>query len=77
MSETSLHPIVLLKGPRKKCQLRRLKKGRGKMPGQVENMLDRVRASVGDDNKILVPIIVHYKRKQAKIASSSSGLFRN
>ncbi|HTI69229.1 MAG TPA: hypothetical protein VMF06_04655 [Candidatus Limnocylindria bacterium] len=77
MSETSLHPIVILKGPRKKSQLRRLKKGRGKLSGQVETALDRVRSKVGDDNKILVPIVIHFTRKPESVSTASKSFLGN
>ena len=71
MSDKILHPIVIHKGKKKSSQIRRLKKGRGKLADKVSETLQRVRAKVGDSSKILVPIVIHYTLKKEKLAPSS------
>ncbi len=74
MSDKILHPIVIHKGKKKSSQIRRLKKGRGKLAEKVSETLSRVRAKIADSNKILVPIVVHYTLKAEK-KSVPAGLF--
>lgn len=63
------HPIIVHKGKKKSSQIRRLRKGRGKLSGKVSDILKSVASKVSDPNKILVPIVVHYtlKRKSASV----------
>jgi len=78
MSEQSLHPIVIYKGKKPAKQLRRLKKGRGKLVDKVAQSIDRIETAIGDDNKILVPIVIHYSYKKGAVASKGlSSMFSN
>ncbi len=75
MSDKILHPIVIYKGKRKSSLIRKLRKGRGKLAGKVSEVIGTVRAKIGDENKIIVPLIVHYTLKEDK--AKAGGIFSN
>jgi hypothetical protein len=61
-------PIVVSLGKESRKRIRRLKRGRGKLMNEVENVLDQVRANFGEhaDGKIFVPVVLVYRRKQRR-----------
>lgn len=71
MSSSSQHPIIFHKGKKTKRQLKRLKKGRGRTADSVARIMDRTQESVGD-SKIVVPIIIAYKKKKGSSGSSKT-----
>lgn len=72
------HPIIVHKGKKKSSQIRRLRKGRGKLPAKVAEILEGISAEVADANKILVPIVVHYTLKGDRMALPLPGaMMRN
>lgn len=58
-------PIILDLGKQTRKRIKRLKKGRGKLWFEVENVIDEVSTTLGDEpgGKIIVPIILVYRRK--------------
>ena len=61
-------PIVVSLGTESRKRIRRLKRGRGKLMGEVSNVMDQVRASFGEhaDGKIFVPVVLVYRRKRRR-----------
>ena len=58
-------PIILDLGKQTRKRIKRLKKGRGKLWFEVENVIVEVSTSFSDEpgGKIIVPIILVYRRK--------------
>jgi hypothetical protein len=65
---TTLAPIILDLGKKKKRAIKSLKRGRGRLMDEVEQTLAEVRAGLGADgsNKELVPIVMIYQRKRKR-----------
>ena len=65
---TTITPIVVDLGKKKKKQIRDLKRGSGKLMDEVAEVLNRVRDSLGSeaDLKNLVPVVVIYRKKEGK-----------
>ena len=61
-------PIIVSLGKKKKKQIKRLKRGKGGTMDEVLDVIDQVQANLGDQaaGKILVPIVVIYRRKQRR-----------
>jgi hypothetical protein len=61
-------PIVVDLGKAKKKRIRQLKRGRGPLVLEVQDVVNEVSASLGEEGagKQLVPIVVLYRRKQRK-----------
>jgi hypothetical protein len=61
-------PIILSLGKKKKKQLKRLKKGKGRMMDEVLDVIEQVQANLGDQaaDKILVPVVIIYRRKEPR-----------
>lgn len=61
-------PIILDLGKKKKRALKDLQRGRGRLVDDVEQSLEEIRLSLGDElaGKQLVPIVIVYKRKNKK-----------
>jgi hypothetical protein len=61
-------PIILDLGKKKRRALKDLKRGRGRLMDEVEQSLEEVRVSLGEEmqGKQIVPIILVYKRKEKK-----------
>ena len=61
-------PIIIDLGKVKRKRIKALKKGRGRLVDEVAEVLEEVRASLGDDGagKQLVPIVMIYRRKRRK-----------
>ncbi len=62
-------PIIVSLGKKNKKQIKRLKRGKGGTMDQVLDVIDQVQANLGDQaaGKILVPIVVIYRRKQRRV----------
>lgn len=73
MSSAMNHPIIIHKGKKKSSLIRRLRKGRGKLPAKVAEIMQGVASEVADANKILVPIVVHYTLKGDRMAMPLPG----
>ena len=58
-------PIILSLGKEKKKNIRKLKRGRGKLMDEVIDVLEQVHDHLGPDaeNKVIVPVIVVYREK--------------
>jgi Family of unknown function (DUF6200) len=65
---TTVTPIVVDLGKKKRKQIRALKRGSGKLMDEVGEVLNRVRDSLGSeaDLKNLVPVVVIYRQKDSK-----------
>lgn len=59
-------PIVVRLGKQSKKRLQALERNEGKLVGEVKEALERVRESLGEEgeDKVLVPIVIVYKRKE-------------
>jgi hypothetical protein len=62
-------PIIVSLGKKKKKQIRRLKRGKGRSMDEVLDVIDQVQANLGDqaEGKILVPVVVIYRQKQKRL----------
>ena len=58
-------PIIIELGTRKSSNLKDLKKGKGKLWDEVLGVIEETREMLGEEaeGKILVPVIVIYKKK--------------
>lgn len=63
-----IRPIVVSLGKKTKKQIRRLKRGSGKALDEVRDVVEQVRAGLGEqaEGKVLVPVVVLYRRKQRR-----------
>lgn len=61
-------PIVVSLGKKKKKEIRRLKRGKGRAMDEVMDVIDQVQENLGDqaEGKILVPVVVIYRQKQRR-----------
>jgi len=61
-------PIVIDLGKTSRKRIRALKEGSGVLVDDIAEVVDRLRAELGDDakDKQLVPVVVIYKRKKAR-----------
>ena len=66
-------PVIVDLGKQKKRPLRALKQGRGRLMAEVLQVVEDVRSGLGEerDTKLLIPIVVVYKRKSRR----QGGLF--
>jgi hypothetical protein len=62
-------PIIVSLGKKRKKQIKRLKRGKGRTMDEVLDVVDQVQANLGDQaaGKILVPIVVVYRQKQRRL----------
>jgi hypothetical protein len=58
-------PIVLSLGKEKKKDIRKLKRGRGKLMDEVIDVLEQVHDHLGPEaeGKVIVPVVVIYREK--------------
>lgn len=63
-----LRPIIIDLGKKKRKRIRQLKRGRGRLMGDVYDVVDEVRDSLGDEakGKEFVPVVVIYRRKRKR-----------
>jgi hypothetical protein len=61
-------PIIVDLGKAKAKQVKRLKQGRGRLMGEVVDVLDEVTEALGEelDGKTLVPVIMLYEKKRKR-----------
>jgi len=61
-------PVIVSLGKKKKKQIKQLKRGKGATMDEVIDVIDQVQANLGEQaaGKILVPIVVIYRRKQRR-----------
>jgi len=61
-------PIVVDLGKAKKKRIRQLKRGQGPLVLEVQDVINEVSASLGEEGsgKQLVPVVVLYRKKQRK-----------
>lgn len=67
---TSISPIVVDLGKRRRKLIRQLKRGQGKLMNDVAQVMDEVRANLGPEaeGKELVPVVIVYQRKRRRKA---------
>jgi len=68
MTATLNPPIIVDLGKTSRKRIRQLKKGRGKLLDDVQDVLNEVTASLGEqaDDKQLVPMVLLYRAKRKK-----------
>jgi hypothetical protein len=68
-------PVILDLGKTKRKNIKKLKKGQGKLLGDVEDAMKEVTTALGDqvDDKHIVPVVLVYRKKTKK--SRGGGLF--
>jgi len=61
-------PVIVDLGKTKRKQVKRLKKGRGRLMNEVLDVLDEVADQLGEEleGKTLVPIVMVYEKKRKK-----------
>ncbi len=71
----SLAPILLDLGKVKGKTVRQFKEGRGKLVGDLQQVLAEVRQNLGTDaaNKELVPVVVVYRKKSKRRRGGKGG----
>ena len=65
MSAEPANPIFIDLGSKKKSKIKKLKRGEGKARGEIERVIESVRAELATeaDGKVLVPIVIIYRQK--------------
>jgi hypothetical protein len=68
-------PIVIDLGKKKKKRINDLKSGRGPLVHEVAQVINEVRANLGDDagNKQLVPVVLIYRKKTRRRGKNRGG----
>jgi len=63
-----LAPVIVPLGKKKKKEIKRLEKGRGKSMNEVMDVIEQVQARLGDqaNGKVILPVIVVYRKKQRR-----------
>lgn len=76
MGATVNAPIILDLGKTSRKNIRQLSQGGGKLAGDVQDALNEVSASLGEqgEGKQLIPVVLVYQRKRKK-ARRRGGLF--
>lgn len=61
-------PLIVNMGKQRRKRIKDFKRGRGKLVRTVQEVLEEVRDQLGPDakDKLLVPIVVLFERKQRK-----------
>jgi len=67
-SGTTITPIVIDLGKKKRKQIRALKRGSGKLMDEVAEVLNQVRGDLGPDVELkhLVPVVMVYRQKDKR-----------
>lgn len=70
-------PVILDLGKTKKKNIKRLKRGQGKLVGDVQDAMREVTASLGDqaDGKQLIPVVLVYRKKSRGRRRGGGGFF--
>jgi len=65
---TTITPIVIDLGKKKRKQIRALKRGSGKLMDEVAEVLNHVRGDLGPDTELkhLVPVVLVYRQKEKR-----------
>jgi hypothetical protein len=65
---TTVTPIVIDLGKKRRKQIRALKRGSGKLMDEVAEVLNRVRESLGTEAELknLVPVVMIYRQKDKR-----------
>jgi hypothetical protein len=68
-------PVILDLGKTKKKNVKRLRQGRGKLLGDIDDAMKEISASLGEqgNGKQLVPVVLIYRKKTKR--SKGGGLF--
>lgn len=61
-------PVFVELGKKRRKQIKKLKKGGGPLYKEVADVIDQVRAELGDDitGKMLLPVVIIYRRKRRR-----------
>jgi hypothetical protein len=61
-------PIVIDLGKERQKRIRQLKRGRGRLLDEIDEVVEHVKAGLGPDDqaKQLVPIVMVYRKKQKR-----------
>jgi hypothetical protein len=65
-----IQPIIIDLGKQRPKQIKRLKRGRGKLWDEVVDVVEEVSAQLGDelDGKTIVPLVMVYRKKSKRKA---------
>lgn len=76
-SEGVATPIVVELGKRRRKQIKKLRNGEGPLVKEVADVIDQVRAELGDElnGKVLLPVVVVYRKKSRRARSTLRGPF--
>ncbi len=68
MSEKTMRPVIVDMGKVKRKHIKRLKRYRGRLVGEVDDVVRTVRADGGEEiqDATIVPIVIVYRRKRKK-----------
>ena len=68
MEATVNAPVIMDLGKASRKSIRALRKGRGKLLGDIQDAMDEVNTSLGDqgEGKQLVPVVLVYRKKARK-----------
>ena len=71
-----VEPIVVDLGKTRRSRIKDLKRGRGKLADEVQDVVSRVRENLGPtaNGKQLIPVVIIYKRKTKKKKRRRRGL---
>jgi hypothetical protein len=63
-------PIVMDVGKKRRRSIKRLKRGRGGLMGEIEQVVEDVRAEMGDaaEGREIIPVILIYERRPKRRA---------
>lgn len=63
-----LEPIILDLGKAKNKDIKKLKKGKGKLMHDIRNAVEMMRENMGDENKdvLILPTVIVYRKKDKK-----------
>lgn len=59
-------PIIVDLGSKSKKSIKKLKEGRGKLIAEVSDTVQRVRTSMGDESRDILPVVIVYSKKSSK-----------
>jgi hypothetical protein len=61
-------PIIIDLGKQRPKQIKRLKRGRGKLWDEVVDVIDEVSVQLGEEaqGKVLVPVVMVYRKKRKR-----------
>jgi Family of unknown function (DUF6200) len=70
-------PLIVNMGKQRRKRVKDLKRGRGRLVQTVQEVIEEVREELGADakDKVLIPVVVLFERKQRKRKRRKGGFF--